>query len=1051
MLGALLFVIQGVRSQTITGRVSSENTGERLEGVSVLIKGTSVGTTTNREGFYKLNVSSLNDTVIYSFIGYKSIIVPINGRPEINITLQVEAITAEEIVISGFQTEKTTRITGAISTISSGKLKQVTNVTSGSPIKALQGRVPGLFIYTSGNPSGDATVRIRGTNTLNNNDPLYVVDGLAVTQNAFQLISPIDIETISIVKDEATAAIYGSRASNGVVVITTKKPKANKVNLVYSSKIGFEKLINRPEMLDTKGRAIAQWRAAVNDGVDPATIPNVNYDWSIGANGEPVLNGIDFPDMIAPGYKVSNTNWLDVITRTGVTQDHSILISQGGQNGGALFSFRYFGNKYIEKFQHFKKYAARINSHYYLTKDHIVEIGENIGFTNSTNDGYRGSLYNNALIVRPILPVFTTDGSFSGPPNGDFSDDANPLRILSENQWDQEKNMYLLGNAYVKIQPVDGLNIKSSFGVNWNHNYLRDIELRYQAGYTSRDINSLREVNGDYLEWNFNTTANYKMNFNKNDFNFLLGFSAVRNNIKSISAERFDFNIQDDLDYFVLDAGSGSQVVNGSASGFTLASYFGKVDYAFEDKYLASATLRVDGSSKFAKGNRYGLFPAISVGWNVFKESFIHENISPISNLKLKASWAQVGNQFISPDARFSIFNASYSSSILHSLPWDQTFTYANYATSYDIAGVGTGILPSGFRRIQSGNPDLKWESTTEKNAGVEFGFLKNVITGEFNYYLRNTKNILVLSPSLGAMGEGADLFFNGASVQTKGWEVFLSYAKHLGQYFSLELTANLGHYSDKITELERSVISAFPGDNKNTIIGHSMNSVFGYVAEGLYQTQSDIENHALQPGAGLGRIKYKDLNGDGKIDSKDRMFLGTTTPNYEYGFSVNASYKGFTLNMFTQGIFGTMSLDGRRLTSNFTGLYAGNNYGPEVLQAWTPENEKSTIPALSLNDVNDEGRLSTYFIRNGSYLKLRQVSFGYTFKNIFETGDLTLFIQGENLLTLKSPSFLGKDPENPSLGMTGANEAKTSAEITSLAPAFPRPAEFVFGITLSF
>lgn len=1025
-LGILLLWVGAGMAQTITGTVTDENSGETIPGVNITVKGTTTGTSTDGNGDYQLQVSSLQDTLAFSFVGYQTQEVAVDGRTNIDIALEPQIYEADELVVSGYQTQRKVDVTGSITVVETEDLE---NSTSSNPVKSLQGRVPGMFVSTSGDPSGEATVRIRGVNTLNNNDPLYIIDGTPTKESAFDVLNPEDIESMQVLKDASSAAIYGSRASNGVIIVTTKQAAKDQLEFNYSSKVTSSRYINKPQLLNTRERARVQWQATVNDGLDPSNIQNAEYDWERNADGRAILNSITIPDYIAEGYPSSNTDWYDAITRPGTIQEHNLSMSTGGANGGAFLSLRYYENKYIAKFRGFEKISARINSsHEFL--DGRLEIGENLTISNGIDKGYKGNrAYSRSIELRPILPVRTEDGSYSGPPTGAFVDGMNTVMRLDHNKWDRTDGVNIFGNIYANVSLLDELTLNTNIGLDWSKDKIRDIQRRYQTGFLNNPTNSLGHTKSENVNLNLNSTLQYELNLNKHNANLMAGIEYISNRYSRNSAIIEDFALEQ-LDYFIEDAGSGAQRVNGTRTGYSLLSYFGKINYAYNRKYLATITLRYDGSSRFGSNNRFAAFPSASVGWRLSNEKFINNNLSFVSNLKLRLGWGRTGNQAISNTARFAIYDVHYGA--------DQ-FSYSPYhalnGTAYDLSGQDSGQLSSGFRKIQSGNENIKWETTTETNVGLDFGFFDQNITGSFDYFRRNTEDILISPAYIATQGEGGNRYVNGASVETNGFEVLLNYQNTIGA-LNYAITGNVGHYQDKITHLPPSVVDSYPGNSQKNILGHSMNANFGYVADGLFRSQAEVDQHAEQAGKGLGRIRYKDLNGDGVINTLDQKYLGSTSPDYQYGLNLSARYKNFSLSAFFQGIQGLTIWDARRRFTDFTMLWAGTNYGKRTLDAWTPENSDSNIPAVTLTDSNDEGRSSTYFLNNGSYLKLRQVRVSYTLNNITSLNSIQLFLLGENLLTIKdnagSDALVSPDPENP-----GYND--------------PRTRKFSLGINLSF
>ena len=443
-------------------------------------------------------------------------------------------------------------------------------------------------------------------------------------------------------------------------------------------------------------------------------------------------------------------------------------------------------------------------------------------------------------------------------------------------------------------------------------------------------------------------------------------------------------------------------------------SYFGKLDYTYDDKYLVSATLRRDGSSRFGKNNRFGTFPAFSAGWRISNESFL-QDVPFVSNLMLRAGWGQTGNQEIANNAIYSLYISDYSGG-------DPTWNSA-WGTAYDLSGSGSGLLPSGFKGIQIGNDDLKWETTTQTNIGLDFSLMNQEIYGEVNYYFKETEDILVLPPYLGAIGEGGNRWVNGASLENKGFEFALGYRHTTKWGLGIDINANVSTNENKVTFLPVEVQNNYGGNGSDdNILGRPLNSMYGYIADGLFKTQGELDNSAEQEGKGLGRIRYRDIDGDGVITDDDRTWIGEPYPDFSYGLNIVLDYKGFDFTMFWQGIGKTDVINGRKGQTDFWSIDdIGSNKGTRLLNAWSPDNPNSTIPALTTIDRNAENRFSTYFVENGAYLKLRNLQVGYTLPNSLldqiNVSSLRLYTSGQNLFTISSSEFTGVDPENPGFG----------------------------------
>ena len=483
-------------------------------------------------------------------------------------------------------------------------------------------------------------------------------------------------------------------------------------------------------------------------------------------------------------------------------------------------------------------------------------------------------------------------------------------------------------------------------------------------------------------------------------------------------------------DYMWPNAGVGEAESYGLGEGYTLISYFGKINYSYDDRYLLGLTIRYDGSSRFGKNNRYGTFPSISAGWRIKQEKFM-ENINWLDNLKLRASWGQTGNQEISNIARYTLYESNYG---------EAGFGGQSYGTSYDIAGTNGGqTLPSGFKRNQLGNDDLKWETTTQTNFGLDFGLFRNALYGSLEWYFKKTKDILVYMPGIGVMGEGSSQWINAGEMENKGVELNVGYRGKVGD-FQYDIAANIGTYRNEVTKLPETIAAkgTFGGNGVESVVGHPLGAQVGYVYDGIFKSQDEIDNHATQNGAGLGRIRWKDLNNDGVINEKDQEWIYSPVPDFTWGLNIYLQYKNFDLSMFWQGVQGVDVIsDLKKETDLWSGLNISNlNKGERLLDAWSPVNMDSNIPAISTMDNNNEKRVSSYFVENGSYAKLRTIQLGYNFPKSFTDKlymqRLRVYVSAQNLLTIKSGNFTGVDPENANFG-------------------YPIPLNVTFGLNVSF
>ena len=1013
-------------AQEIAGNVT-DATGEPVIGATVMEKGTSNGTVTDFDGNFKLKVDA-GKTLVFTYIGYQTQELPAaNGM---KVVMQDDAFSLNEVVVTGYTTQRKADLTGAVSVVSVGELaKQNEN----NPIKAMQGRVPGMNISADGAPSGSATVRIRGIGTLNNNDPLYIIDGVP-TKAGMHELNGNDIESIQVLKDAASASIYGSRAANGVIIITTKKGKEGKIKIDFDASVSVQTYAHKMDVLNAKEFGQVMWQGYVNDGLDP----NQNglgyrYDWVYNSQGIPTLNGITMNKYldVAGTTPAADTDWFKETTRTGVIQQYNVSLSSGSEKSSSFFSVGYYGNKGIIKQSDFNRISARMNTEFKLLKIKdldVITVGEHFTLNRTSEVAAPGGFLENVLQFNPSLPIRTINGDYAGPVGG-YPDRENPMARLDRNADNRYTYWRLFGDAYIDINPLKDFHIRSTFGLDYSQKEQRIFTYPVTEGTVANPINAVEGKQEHWTKWMWNAIATYNLEIGKHRGDAMVGMEINREDDKWISGKKYDYAILNP-DYMWPNAGVGEAEAYGNGGGFTLVSFFGKVNYTYDDKYMASFTIRHDGSSRFGKNHRYGTFPSISAGWRINQEKFL-KDVTWIDNLKLRASWGQTGNQEIDNIARYTIFESNYG---------EAGFGGQSYGTSYDIQGTNGGQqLPSGFKRNQLGNDDLKWETTTQTNLGFDFGFFRNALYGSFEWYYKKTKDILVFMPGIGVMGEGSSQWINAGEMLNKGIELNLGYRGEIGA-FSYDIAGNIGTYRNEITKIPETLAAngTFGGNGVKSVIGHPMGAQVGYVYDGIFKSQAEIDNHAQQDGAGLGRIRWKDLNNDGVINEKDQDWIYSPVPDFTWGLNIYLQYKSFDLTMFWQGVQGVDVIsDLKKQTDLWSGLNISNlNKGRRLLDAWSPNNMGSNIPAVSTMDNNNEKRVSTYFVENGSYAKLRTLQLGYNFpKSICDKihlSRLRLYLSAQNLLTIKSKKFTGVDPENANFG-------------------YPIPLNVTFGLNVSF
>lgn len=1020
---------------TITGKVSSTTGNEALVGVTVLEKGTSNGALTGPDGSFTISVGS-NATLVFSFIGMTSQEVVVGSSRNLVVSLSEAMSKLDEVVVTGYTVQKKVDLTGSVAVIN---VAAMASQPKSNPMQALQGRVAGLHIETTGDPSGRTTsILIRGINTLGNRNPLYIIDGIPTKEaNQFAYLDPNSIESIQILKDAGAATIYGSRASNGVIIVTTKKGK-DKFKVEFSSSMTAQYFKHRMDVCNTDEFGRALWQASVNDGTSPNNMSaRYTYD-SHTDNGVQILDAVHSVPLVGgdPLLIAGNTDWQSEVFRRGLINNNSITISGSTESSSLFVNVGRVFNKSVIAYNWFDRINGQINSSVSWLKGKI-KFGENIHLARTSEAPLEGdhngmglanfnstTEISNAYFMQTRLPVVNTNGDFAGPTGTGFSDRNNPAHMANMHQNNRVNDFLLFGNMYLEVQPIKNLVLRSSLGTDNDFSTKLSLEPTYVEGFLSNSIAYMEKLKGNKFNWTWSNTANYNLNIKKNTIDFLLGVEAISNDYQEMMAHQEGF-ASNNPDYFQFSSGTGVATDAGTRTGNQLVSYFGKINYKWSDRYLASATLRADGSSRFGINNRFGYFPAFSAGWRIDREAFM-SNLSFLSNLKLRGGYGIVGNQEIGDQARFGLYRTNYGTLSGNRIT----------GTGYDLSGANTGNLPSGFVLSQQQNDNLKWESSTDINVGIDFGFLKEKITGSFDYFDRKTKDILTLPPYAGAMGEGASQYVNGATMANKGFEAILGYKGQLGPV-TFNISGSMSAFHDRITYLPSSVVKSYAGNVEQTIIGHSVTSFFGYVTDGIFQNAAEVNNGVTQVGKGIGRLRFVDMNGDGVINTLDQTWLGTSLPKFEYGVTLDVSYKEFSLQVYGDGVSGRTVNDGNIGSTDFASGQ-GMNFGKRVLSAWTPQNTSSTIPMLSLVNTNNETRSSNYLLRNGSYFKIRNATLGYTLpKSISQklnVGMLRIYVMGENFVLIKAKgknAFTGQDPETP-------------------GTVYPRPVAYSLGINLT-
>lgn len=991
-----------------------------IPGASISLEGTSIVATTDFEGKFSIIVPSNSTFLTVTSVGFDSKIINIENKSEVKVILSESASQLDEVVVVGYGKEQRRNITGSISTV---KMKDIKFQPKANVIEMLEGRLPGVQIMSDNSPGGGSSIRVRGFSTVNNNDPLVIIDGVPAS-NGLNGINPSDIETLQVLKDAASSSIYGSRAANGVVVITTKKGGKNgKTDIQFDGYSGVQSAFNLPNMLNAQQYGDLLWQATKNDGKVPAS--------SIyGTN----VNSATIPEFLNTAKTIpsGNVKWINEIMQPAQVHSYNLSLSKGDEKVQQAFSLGYFKQEGIIKHTGFERYSARFNSSY-LIKDFLT-IGENFTASYSeqvatgTNSAL-GSIVYDALQFPSIVPVYDIKGNFAGNPINDI---ANPLGNLTRAKDNKQKRIQALGNVFASIKVKD-FTIKTSLGLDFQNYNFRGFSPVYNEILSQNVKNSLNTTNNFNYQLTLSNTLDYQKKYGNHNIDILVGQEAIKYYYEGFGATRQNF-LYEDPNFRYLTYGTENQLNSGTANEWALNSYFGRANYNFNQKYIVSATVRRDGTSRLANNN-WGTFPALSAGWRLDKEAFFDFG-SSFSSFLIRASWGQTGNQEL----------PSYST----------VDSYSNNNNYSDYAIAGQNVVTTGLTQTRVSNSNLSWETSTQKTIGLDLGFFNNKLNVTAEYYNKETNDILVYNViplTYGGTNDGQ--WINDGKMRNHGFELDLNYANKISN-FSYDLALNLTGYKNKLTNLNSVAYLGIPSSSLHTVnfgqeisrsaVGQSIGSFYGFVSEGLFKSQQEVLDYGMQPKAQAGDIKFKDVNGDGVIDTKDRTFIGSPHPEIMLGFNINLKYKQFDLGMFFNGSFGNDIYNLTKYKTNFFNQ-AAYNKDTALLGAWSVDNPNSSIPRLSLDDRNNNIRPSSYYIEDGSYFKLNNLQLGYTFASEALSGiKLRLYGQASNVFTITKYSGL-----TPQIGLQSYSSSNRNLDIGIDRGIYPTSRTFTFGCNLNF
>lgn len=993
---------------TVKGTVTGASDDEPVIGATVMIKGSSAGVATNFDGEYTLSNVPADAVLTFSALGYTKVEEAVNGRTAINIVMKEAASELDEVVVVGYGTVKRSDLTSSITTV---KGSAITEVTTGNAMDALQGKVSGVQIASGGGPGTTPKVIIRGITSVNGSTPLYVVDGVPLNTSNINFINNNDIESMEVLKDASASAIYGTRASNGVIIITTKKGKAGKTSVDFSASVGFQ-YIPKPSIAWAGEYEKVFNQRYANDGrTAPWNSPYVNYS---------DVDGTDW--------------WNEVVNETALVQNYSLGVRGGNDKFVYSLSVGYFNNHSQFDYGYWDKLNVRLNTEYTFNK--YLKVGMDIAPNVETWED-SPNLFSAAMSMDPTTPVFRPESEW---------DPENPMnnyqRSYNNQEWnpagslarmDTHTTKYaVLMNPYIQITPIRQLTFRTQFGINaW---YQRNDYYNYAFHIDALEQNTKNSAGRNYsdgLNWTWNNTLTYMDTFaEKHNLTVMAGFTAERYTDWWLNGSRQDIPGSSDLLHEV-SAGTGDQFASGSAGATTLASFLGRVMYNFDSRYYLTASIRADGSSRFPKGNKYGIFPSVSGAWRLSEEAFMEDTRDWLDNAKIRLGWGRVGNQAIAAGAYLTTLNNGVN------------YVFGTTPTRYPSTIMGT-----------MGNPDLKWETVEDIDFGIDASFLNSRLGVTLDLYQKTSHDMLYGKQQqliLGLPQWMGAVTTNIGKMRARGWELSVNWNDQVGD-FRYNLGVQLSQVENKGILFTGDGPILTGGGMPESIIRNDDNALisrfFGYTADGLFQNWEEVYAHTdehgklIQPDAQPGDIRFLDLDHDGQLSEGDKRFIGNPYPDLTLGLNMSFYYKNFDLTANFYGTFGNDIFNLQR--SRYSGASGQNVFRGTLEKCWHGEGTSDEFPRLSYNDLNQNyTRVSSFFVEDGSYFRCKLLTVGYTLpKSIMKDYNLRFYVSAQNLFTITK--YTGMDPERP---FYDGGVLETGIDYNN----YPSPKTFLLGVDFKF
>ena len=1023
------------QERTVTGKVTAEGEGP-LPGVNVTVQGTVIGAITDINGVYSIKVPSATASLIFSSIGYVSTQVTVGSQSVIDMVLVSDVKALQEVVVVGYSTRIKDQLTGAVSSVTEKDLKVS---ASPSTISRLQGHVSGVNITTSNTPGGDATIRIRGVGTINDPDPLYVIDGVPVGPG--NNINPNDIESISVLKDASSAAIYGSRGANGVILITTKRGLKNqKTTVSFTARAGVKQAANQYNLLNTQEYGQALWLQAANLGTVNYTHPQygsgttpVVPDYILPAGARTGDPGTDaslykYPDYVIFKANKTGTNWYDEIYQSGVVQEYNLQVSGGGNNTTYSLSTSYFNENGILRYTDFKRYNFRINVE--STPISWLRVGQSLqGILIDQNgdflDNDEGSAISMAYRMQPIVPVYDIGGNFAGSKAPGMGNAGNPVAQLYRSRNNDGKWMRALGNIFAEVKILKGLAVKSLFGYNTG--------IWHDKGYTiptfeasePNKVPGMNQSSNYSIFWNWVNTIDYNVTIaGVHKISLVAGTEAFKNVYQAFGASRSQyFNLSPD--YMYLSAGELNKDNWGNGSSNSMFSQFARLNYDLMGKYYMEATVRRDGSSRFGANKRYGVFPAASVAWAISEEDFMSSTSNWLNLLKIRAGYGTAGNDRIGDYNGFS------------------TYSTNGYTAAYNFTGSHTSAIP-GFEPSTKGSNDVSWETTKTLNFGLDSRLFNNNLSFTLDVWSRTTTDMLYRLSVPEVLGLAQPPYVNIGDMKNTGFDIQIGYTNTaLNGKLTYAATFTGSHYKNKLVKISNNpneiiYFNARQVDYSAATVGHAFPEFYGYQVKGIFQTAEQAAAAAPFDSYNIpGHFEFADVNKDDVISPADRTFIGSPHPKFTGGLNLDLGYAGFDLNVFFYGSYGNKMINYVSRWIDY-GQFNGGLSKDALYDSWTTANKSARLPMFDQDSHSQYN--STAFVENGTFTRLKNLRLGYSLPasvlGKLQVQSIRVYVQATNLFTITK--YRGLDPELDSNGMgLGIDQG-----------AWPTPREITVGLS---